>query len=227
MDCVAVATLFDVLAGTIDMAKSNGGGKMSFDIAAISGVGRGDVSWPPDPYGFRAEQELALKWVGDQAILSAPRWHSLGWRSRLDLTQAAIAIYDCIPGAAASHLTWLFSGKRVQRQDAAGFLKNWIEDAAPPVMDLIEFKVEDLPDGRSIKSFGLAAYVDHEIEAMIYSRSATELAKMVGHLSQETLRTGPTTKAAVIGPDGSKYSLKYIAETEKTSAVIEILEINN
>jgi hypothetical protein len=198
------------------MAQGFGEQGETFDIAVISGVvagGMGNASASPvaDPYGFRARQELAVAWNEDRAIISAPRWSRAAWDQRLALMLGTLAILASISGSAGSTLCWLFSGKTVTQADADDMLENWSRESAPPVMDIIEFQIEQREGQQFLRTIGLFAIVDHEIEAMI-GKDDAELARMVGHLAQEVLRTGPAKIDSVTGPDGGKFRLNDFVE---------------
>ncbi|MDB5715732.1 MAG: hypothetical protein JWO15_3129 [Sphingomonadales bacterium] len=197
-----------------------------FDIAAISGMGVGGVgnrhaSPVTDPYGFWASQELALTWTDDRAIVSAPRWDEASWDRRLALVQGALAVFACIPDAKASTLRWSFSGKTIARADADDLLARWSRDRAPPVMDLIEFVVDQRGGERWLHTKGLLALTGQEIEAMIGEDHA-ELARTVGRLAQEVLRNGPVTGSSITGPDGGKYHLHDLGNAGAANRMIQI-----
>ncbi|MDB5701021.1 MAG: hypothetical protein JWL66_1220 [Sphingomonadales bacterium] len=198
----------------------------TFDIAVISGVGVGGMgkakaSRVKDPYGFWASQELTLTWADDRAIISAPRWDRATWDRRLALMLGTLAILSSISDSAGSTLRWLFSGKKVTRTDAEDMLAIWLREFAPPVMDIIEFQVEQQEGQRFLRTIGLFAIVDHEIEAIV-GEDDGELARMVGHLAQEVLRTGPVKTDSVTGPDGGKFRLNDLADTSGACQMIRI-----
>jgi hypothetical protein len=226
VDRVAVATTANVLADRTNMAQGVGEQGETFDIAVISGVaggGMGNASASPvaDPYGFRARQELALTWNEDRATISAPRWDQAAWDQRLALMLGTLAILASTSGSAGSTLQWLFSGKTVTQADANDMLEIWSRESAPPVMDVIDFQVEQREGQQFLRTIGLFAVVDHEIEAMI-GKDDGELARMVGHLAQEVLRTGPVKIDSVTGPDGGKFRLNDFVETRTGIRTIRI-----
>jgi hypothetical protein len=224
-DRVAVATIGGVLTDTIDMTHNAQGQGKPFDIAAISGVEYDHVTQATDPYGFGDSQELILTWVDGRAILSAPQWDRASWNQRLNLAQAALAIFACIPKPETPTLHWLFSGKDVARDDADDLLSCWQDDGAPPVISIIDFLVEDRTGQKHIRTIGLSAFVGHEVEAIVGEDQA-ELARMVGRLAQEVLLSGPVTYDSITGPDNGKYSLKYCAGIPVDGSSIQIFAEN-
>jgi hypothetical protein len=209
----------------MNMAKTKAELGESFRIAALTGAPKGPEEYRGDLAESQQDEELILTWNDEQAIFSAPRWHEGSWKLRVALMQAVLATFDCILHAPAGELRWLFSSKITSRPDAADLLTRWIDEGAPPVLDVIDFIVEEHADGRLIRTQGLAAIVGHEIDAIIIDEAHHELAKMVGRLAQETLHSGPLRTPGALGPDGQEYKLDRVADGDRNVPTIRIAEI--
>jgi hypothetical protein len=181
-----------------------------FRIAELTGL----VKNPDDEHRLFPEHQqdhIHVSWEGDRAILSTLDWGRASWKHRLAMTHAVLTTFDCIEDAPAAQLYWSFSTKVVCRADAAKQLSYWSDEGAPSVMDFIDFVIEDLADGRSIRTRGLAAIFGHELDAFILGPTDHDLAKMVAQLAQDLLQDGPLNNSGAVGIDGQKYLLTTVS----------------
>jgi hypothetical protein len=206
---------------TMNMTDTNRERSLLFDIAEITGFTESsgdDRNCVP-----RAQQdEIAIIWHSERAVFSSPLWKSASWKLRLAMSQAVLATFDCLPNAPAARLRWLFTSKVVDKTKAADLLIEWVDKGAPPVLEFIDFIIEDLGEGRLIRTFGLAAIVGHEIDAVIPDSDHHDLAKMVAHLAQDVLRNGPLDTSEAVGPDGQEYRLISIPKQANIPPTVRV-----
>jgi hypothetical protein len=220
MDGITVAAR-KLVAQTMNMMKTNKERGL-FKIAAITGLARNFVVLPQTtPHAV-----YTLDWEESSAVISASEWHGATWSERLSLVQGVLALFNNIPANPKVQICWTFSGKTLSQLESVEVMDRWIDEDAPPVMDLIDFVAEDDGAGRWVRTLGLFPIVGHEIEVFIDRTSSKELPRVVGYLAQEVLRSGPVRTTGVIGPDGTEYQLDRIAESSKHPAVVRIIPIN-
>ncbi|CAN5267276.1 hypothetical protein BH09PSE3_BH09PSE3_06320 [soil metagenome] len=223
MDRVAVATIGDVLTHDVNMAQAEAGQGEPFKIAVFSGVPRA-AEIQIRSNGAADGGNLALSWQQGEAILTASAWHEARWDQRLNLLQAVLALFDCIPKADGMELCWAFSGKTVLRADTPDLLERWALNRAPPVMDVIDIAMDNLPPVHVLRTIGLMPIFGYELQADIGTRPDRELARMVGRVAQLLLDDGPLSSNVILGPDGREYALTPIPRPPFGAAILHISE---
>jgi hypothetical protein len=215
MDGITVAAR-KLVAQTMNMTKTNK--ERAYQIAVISGAARNSAGAGP----MATQSAYTIDWDGSRALISAVGWDDTNWSERLSMVQGVLALFNCIPIGPEVQIDWMFSGKTLKQPESIDVMDRWLDEHAPPVMDLIDFVAEEDGVGRWVRTYGLFPIVGHEIEVFIDRTSSKELPRVVGYLAQETLRSGPVRTREILGPDGTAYRLDHIAKSLKYPPIIRV-----